>query len=298
MINNNSHFRIGFHTGAFNSAYISFIQAVEWAEKHEIHNIECGYVDGVTWNHGLGYFPHIASWQDPIMIKDFLAEKNVKLSQIDAAFPISGKDGAAIAVPYIVNTIRWAALAGCEMVDTTDGLYMPEGMSVTEAMLQMKLCYQQVMEIADRYGIVVNIETHGFFTGKPDLLDEMLNFSDSNLLKLNFDTGNVYIAGQDPVKFLQRFIHKVSHLHIKDVAPERSKESRGKEFGIGMSHCAVGDGVNADSVRQCMLMLGEFGFEGDISIECEAAGGVLMERSISWVRKTLDELGISHDIGV
>ena len=42
---------VGFHTGAFNSAYYSFLRAVEWARTHGVKGIECGYVDGVTWNH-------------------------------------------------------------------------------------------------------------------------------------------------------------------------------------------------------------------------------------------------------
>lgn len=291
-----SYMHVGFHTGAFNSAYISFEETIKWARAHGIKNIECGFVDGVTWNHGLGYFPHLASWQDPLQIKDLLAEQGITLSQIDAAFPISGKLGPSIAVPYIEHAIHWAYLAGCDMVDTTDGLFMPKDMTQSQAMELMKVCYQMIMETAQRYNITINIETHGYFTGKPDLLEQMLDFSESSLLRLNFDTGNVYISGQDPVPFLSRFIDKTSHIHIKDVHPDRAREKRGKEFGIGMSHCAVGKGLLADQIADCLKLLADYGFAGDASIECEAAGGTLMEQSITWVQEKLTSLGIAHDI--
>ena len=290
-------FRVGFHNGAFHSAYFSFEKVVSWAREHGVKNIECGMIDGVTWNHGLGYFPHVASWEDPLTIRALLDEQGVFLSQIDAAFPISGKTGPTVGVPYILNTIRWAAQEGCPMVDTTDGLHKPEGLSDREAMESMRRSYGTIMEWAERYNIIINIETHGYFTGNPDYLEEMLDFADSSLLRLNYDFGNVFISGQDPVAFMQRFIHRISHLHIKDVARQLSQSSRGKQFGIGMSHCAVGEGVNAENIKTCFALLRDIEFRGHVSIECDAGGGPVMERSVAWVRETLDELKIAHDLG-
>jgi hypothetical protein len=60
---------IGFHTDAFNSAYWSFEQCLEWAQGHRVHWIECGAIDGVTWIHGLGYYPHVALWEDPVLLR-------------------------------------------------------------------------------------------------------------------------------------------------------------------------------------------------------------------------------------
>lgn len=57
--------KIGFHTDAFNSAYFSFDKCLEWAQKNGVHFIECGLIDGVSWAVGLGYFPHLALYEDP-----------------------------------------------------------------------------------------------------------------------------------------------------------------------------------------------------------------------------------------
>jgi inosose dehydratase len=287
---------IGFHTGGFNSAYISFEKAVRWAGEHGVHGIECGFVGGVTWNHGLGYFPHVASWEDPTEIRGMLDRHGVALSQIDAAFPLSGSNGPRIAVPYILEAIRWAAHAGCPMVDTTDGLQKPPDLTEEEAMGQMRRSYDRILEAAERYGIVVTVETHGYFTADPDRMAEMLAFAASPFLQMTMDTGNVFIAGQDPVQFLSRFLNRVGHVHLKDVAPRLSETARGKETGIGMSHCSIGEGVNARNIRGCLELLRDHGFKGAVSLECEAQGGPVMERSLRWVRGVLKDLNLAHDL--
>jgi sugar phosphate isomerase/epimerase len=49
-------------------------------------------------------------------------------------------------------------------------------------------------------------------------MEKMLAFVDSPYLRMNMDTGNTFIAGQDPVAFLTKFKNKVSHVHVKDVS--------------------------------------------------------------------------------
>ena len=61
--------KIGFHTDAFNSAYWSFEKCLAWAQKNRVHYIECGLIDGVSWIHGLGYQPHVALYEDPVLLR-------------------------------------------------------------------------------------------------------------------------------------------------------------------------------------------------------------------------------------
>ncbi len=236
--------KIGFHTDAFNSSVFSFQKCVDWAEKNGVHAIECGVIDGVSWIHGLGYFPHIALYQDPLELKEKMAAQGVALSQIDAAYPLSGKDGPIYGVPYILKSIPWAKHAGCPNIATTDGLYKPEGLSDAEALAMMKRSYLQIIEAAERYEVSINIEVHGYFTTNPDFLDEMLHFSDK---------------------------------------------------GIGISHCAIGDGVNAGNIIKCLEMLRDAGYGGVLSMETEGAGGPMIEKSLEWLRGTLARLGIKEN---
>lgn len=280
-------FHIGFHTDAFNSSYWNFEQCLEWAQAHDLEYIECGAIDGVSWIHGLGYQPHVALWEDPLLLRRKMEGYRVRFSQLDAAFPLSLPEGASLGVEYILHSIRWASVAGCPRVDTTDDRHRPAEVSDLEALAHMRRIYQQILPAAEAYGITINIEPHGYYTTKPDFMAEMLAFSDSPWLRMNMDTGNTYIAGQDPVEFLRRFSNKVDHVHLKDVSPTLAAAARGELTGIAVSHCAIGDGVNTGNIRKAVEMLAETGYDGVLSLECEGQGGPMIERSLAWVREVV-----------
>lgn len=284
--------KISFHTDAFNSSYWNFEKCLRWAQKNDVHFIECGLIDGVSWIHGLGYQPHVVLYEDPLLLRRKMENYGVRFSQVDAAFPLSGKDGPLYGVPYVLKTIPWAKHAGCERIATTDGLHKPEGLSDAEAMESMKRSYGQIIEVAEAYEIIINIEVHGYFTTKPEMMEEMLAFCDSPYLRMNMDTGNTFIAGQDPVAFCERFKEKVNHVHIKDVSESLAAAVRGEQTGIAVSHCAIGDGVNAENIKKVLTILRDVGFDGVLSMECEGAGGPMIEKSLAWLRRTLRQLNI------
>ena len=281
---------IGFHTDAFNSAYWSFDQCLEWGCRNGLKYIECGAIDGVSWIHGLGYQPHIALWQDPLQMRRKMDKLGIAFSQIDAAFPLSAPEGATLGVEYILHTLRWAKLAGCPRIDTTDDRLPPRGSTDREALEVMRGLYRRIVPVAEEYEIVINIEPHGWFTTKPAYMAEMLAFVDSPYLRMNMDTGNTFIAGQDPVAFLDGLAPKVSHVHIKDVSPSLAAAARGELTGIAVSQCAVGDGVNAANIVACLKKLLLAGYDGVLSIECEGQGGPMIERSLAWLRAEVDRL--------
>jgi len=278
---------IGFHTDAFNSSNWPFEKCLEWAKAHGLDRIECGVVDGVSFMQGLGYSPHLSLLDDPVLVRRNLERYGVRFSQIDAAYPLSGEDGPVRGVPYVTNAIAWASHAGCPCVDTTDGLHRPEGLSDSEALALMKRSYRQILRVAEAHNIIVNIEPHGYFTTNPDTMAEMLAFADSPCLRMNMDTGNTFIAGRDPVAFRKRFLDKVSHVHIKDVSRELAEAVRGGQTGIALSCCAIGDGVNAANIRECLRLLHNRNYAGALSIECDGAS---IEKSLEWLRKTLSEI--------
>jgi len=286
--------KIGFHTDAFNSSYWNFEKCLQWAQANDVHYIECGVIDGVSWIHGLGYQPHVALYEDPLLLRRKMEKYGVRFSQVDAAFPLSGKDGPLYGVPYVLKTIPWAKLAGCERIATTDGLHKPAGLSDDEAMESMKRSYGQIIEVAEAYEMTISIEVHGYFTTKPDMMARMLAFCDSAYLRMNMDTGNTYIAGQDPVAFCDRFKKKVTHVHVKDVSKSLAGAVRGEQTGIAVSHCAIGDGVNAENIKKVLTILRDIGYDGVLSMECEGAGGPMIEKSLGWLRRTLRDLNIGN----
>jgi sugar phosphate isomerase/epimerase len=149
----------------------------------------------------------------------------------------------------------------------------------------MKRSYAQIMEVAERYKMIIDIEPHGYYTTKPEFVEKMLAFVDSPYLRMNMDTGNTFIAGQDPVAFLNKFKHKVSHVHVKDVSDTLAASLRGELTGIAVSQCAIGDGVNVENIKKCFDILVDINYDGVVSLECEGQGGPMIEKSLAFVRE-------------
>src|SRR5271157_4062812 len=100
-----------------------------------------------------------------------------------------------------------------------------------------------------------NIETHGPYTTNGDFLERLFRYIDSPYLRFNFDTGNTFISGNDPLDYLKRFRPYVAHCHIKDVAAELAESVRGDETGIATSEVPLGGGVNAENIQKCVNYL-------------------------------------------
>ena len=65
---------------------------------------------------------------------------------------------------------------------------------------------------------------------------------ESEYLRVNFDTGNSYLSGQDPYSWMERVKDKIIHLHAKDIPKAQAEEERGKVTGTPVG-CACGDGM-------------------------------------------------------
>ncbi len=273
---------LGMHTDNWRTLSGSMDDAVAAARAHRLEFIEFGVIDGQDFIQGLGYAPTISLDSNPLRLKRYLDGQGLQVSQIDAGYPITGPLGATHGVRYVQKAIQFAAAIGCPCVDTTDGATRPPGYSDEEILAITRQNYRQILEWADDYDIIVNIEPHGPFTNNPDTMLRMLDFFDTKWLRVNFDTGNTFIAGHDPVKFLQRVVDRVAHVHCKDV-PRAMLDARGDETGIAMSDAAIGDGANADNIAGCIELLRKHNWEGVFSIECLGTGACI-ERSVAWLR--------------
>ena len=82
----------------------------------------------------------------------------------------------------------------------------------------------------------------------------------------------------------------MTHVHVKDVSASLAAASRGDATGIAVSNTAIGKGINADNIRQCLAILRDNGYDGVLSIECEGEAGPMIEESLAWVRATLADV--------
>src|SRR5512145_183025 len=177
--------KLGMHVDNWRHFDVSYEVPCQFASDHKLKYVEFGTIDGDYFIQALGYNPHIPLHSDPLKLKAYLDTLKLKVSQIDAAYPVSSPEGQYRGVPYTLRAIQFAKALGCPCVDTTDGARKPAGYSDKEVMALIKQYYRVVLEWAERYEIIINVEPHGPYTTNPDTMEQILGFFDSPYLRLN-----------------------------------------------------------------------------------------------------------------
>jgi sugar phosphate isomerase/epimerase len=278
--------QLGMHTDNWRPLSGSFDHALASAAEHRLSHIEFGLVDGQNFIQGLGYDPALPIDLDELALRRQLDGRGIRVSQIDAGYPLTGPNGAVYGVPYVWRAIRMAHLLGCPYVDSTDGARKPAGWTDKETISQWRLNLRLVLERAESFKVGVNLEPHGPFTNDLELMVEILEEFDSPWLGVNFDTGNTFIAGHDPLVYLKAIRPWLRHVHCKDVPHELASESRGEETGIASSGVSIGHGANAGNIRACIDYLNETGWKGVFSVETLGTPRNIRE-SIEWLRSVI-----------
>jgi sugar phosphate isomerase/epimerase len=262
---------LGLHTDNWRPLSMSFEQAIDKIVPTGLKHIEFAVIHGQNFIQALGYDPGISLQANPRALRKYLEGKGLQTSQIDGSYPMMGPNGSAFGVQYVQQSIRFAAEIGCPMVDTVDGAFEIPGMSFEEVFRVTCDNYRQCLPWAEDYGVIINVETHGPYTSNVEFMQRLFKYFDSEFLRFNFDTGNTFISGHDPLEFVSQFRSYLTHCHIKDVSPELAAAVRGEETGIGSSVVPVGGGVNAENIKRVFKYLNDTKWDGVVSIECHGS---------------------------
>jgi len=208
-----------------------------------------------------GYFHSFSMDDDPLEMKDILDRHGVKASGLSAHCPLMRPE---ISVPYLQKAIRFAAALGAPVVNTDEGI-RPDWVSLDEAFPIMKYTLTTVLRTAERYGVSIGIEPHQSISRTTAGLLRIATLVDSPRLRVNYDTGNAYLAGEDPYEGLRAVSRLLVHVHAKDISIRMSEAEKGKVTGTPVG-CACGDGVI--DWRKVVAILRQAGFSGVLSVEC------------------------------
>ncbi|MDF1590168.1 MAG: sugar phosphate isomerase/epimerase [Desulfobacterales bacterium] len=161
-----------------------------------------------------------------------------------------------------------------------------DGISRKIAMARFYRGLEKVVPLAESLDVKILVEP------EPRLLlentREFLDFIkdvQSAAVGINFDIGHFFCAGEDPGRAFETLFQWVGHVHVEDIAPDRSH-----------NHLIAGQGAIAfPDVFKTMARLG---YQGDISLELypyvdipEEAG----RKSLSYLRPILLESGLKID---
>jgi sugar phosphate isomerase/epimerase len=185
-----------------------------------------------------GYFHSVSMLDDPLRVKRACENAGVRLSGFSAHTPLCKPE---ISVEYLKQAIRFAAECGAPVVNTDEGP-KPAWTTEEEDHVLMRYVLREAANVAEPRGILIGLEPHQQYSKTPRGLDRICNLVDSPAVGVNFDTGNSYIAGEDPIAWLRRVADRLVHLHAKDISIEQSESDRGKLTGTPVG-CACGEGV-------------------------------------------------------
>ncbi|NLV40720.1 MAG: sugar phosphate isomerase/epimerase [Candidatus Hydrogenedentes bacterium] len=262
---------LGMHADNWRTLSGGFKQAAETAVKYGLRHLEFAAIHGQYFIQAMGYEPGVSLQSNPRALKRYCDKMGLLISQVDGSFPFMGPEGSAFGVQYVQQSIRFAAELDCPMVDTVDGAAEIEGYTREEVFRVTCDNYRQVLPWAEDYGVVINVEPHGPYTNDIEFMQRLFRHFDTEYLRCNFDTGNTFIAGHDPLEYLKALRPWVSHCHIKDVSAGLAAAVRGEETGIACSEVPIGGGVNAENIRRCLNYLQETDWDGVVSLECHGA---------------------------
>ncbi|HOQ91018.1 MAG TPA: sugar phosphate isomerase/epimerase [Candidatus Hydrogenedentes bacterium] len=185
-----------------------------------------------------GYFHSVSMLDDPLRVRRACEKYGVKLSGLSSHCPLCKPE---ISVEYLKQAIRFAAECGAPVVNTDEGP-KPDWTTVEEDHVLMRYTLCEAARVAEPRGILIGIEPHQQYSKTPDGLDRIQALPQSPAVGINFDTGNSYLAGQDPYAWLERVADRLVHLHAKDISIVQSEAERGKVTGTPVG-CACGEGV-------------------------------------------------------
>ena len=277
---------LGMHTDNWRPLSGNFRTAAESAVKYGIKHLEFAAIHGQYFIQAMGYEPGISLQSNPRALRRYCEQKGLVISQIDGSYPLMGPDGSTFGVQYVQQSIRFAAELGCPMVDTVDGAFEIEGLSKEEVFRITCDNYRQCLSWAEDYGVIINVEPHGPYTTDGDFMERLFSHFESEYLRMNFDTGNTFISGLDPLEYMKRFRKYITHAHIKDVSAGLAAAVRGQETGIACSEVPIGGGVNAENIKQCLAYLRETQWNGVVSIECYGADENI-RKSVAFLKSLL-----------
>jgi sugar phosphate isomerase/epimerase len=185
-----------------------------------------------------GYFHSVSMLDDPYRIRRACDQWGVRLSGFSAHTPLCKPE---ISVEYLKQAVRFAAECGAPVVNTDEGP-KPAWTTKVEDGVLMRYTLREAAALAETRGVKIGIEPHQQYSKTPKGLDWIHGLVDSPAIGINFDTGNSYLSGQDPVSWLEHVAGRLVHLHAKDISIQQSKSERGKVAGTPVG-CACGDGV-------------------------------------------------------
>lgn len=229
-----------------------------------------------------GYSP-----QDIDQVRKALEARKLRVSQLTTApdFTHPDPDFRAEQLKRAKADIDVASALGATCVRLTAGQAYP-GVSREDGVRWVVQSFERLLQYAEGKGVYLAYENHykDYFWQYPDFSQRAEVFLDivrrmrGSGLRVNFDTSNQVMIGEDPMVVLREVKDLVVHVHCSDrVRPGQ------------YLHAVAGEGVV--DFPKIFEILHEAGYRGWLSVEYNGTQGLDgLRRAINYVRRTWEEV--------
>jgi sugar phosphate isomerase/epimerase len=163
-------------------------------------------------------------------------------------------------------------------------------------------CIETCLPYARQHNVTLILENHykddfweyPEFAQKADVFCKLVESIQDPNFGVNYDPSNAYLAGEDPLDLLKRVSHRVVTMHASDrflkegtLEDLRREEGGAAGYAKRLSHGEIGKGLN--DYDAIFTELKRVGFNGWISIEDGVEGMDQLRRSVSFLRKKIEQ---------
>jgi sugar phosphate isomerase/epimerase len=214
--------------------------------------------------------PHLypPDWQEPDItrLKDRLFNLKLKVTNLnsftlyavgDVILPSWIDDDPkqrSIRIEHTRRCLRLAAQLGCKNISIPPGGragVFPE----QDALRLFRAGLEQVLPEAEAIGVKLLIEPEPLLLiENSDQMFSFINNFRSEYLGINFDIGHFFCAGENPAAAFERLFTRIGHVHIEDIASDRS-------------HNHLIPGLGAINFMEVFAVMSRLKYQGDISLE-------------------------------
>ena len=234
-----STYKIAVNMEFVRSADKSFQEGIKIASELGYKYVEPMVHTGWELLSEVNYFHSFSMEEDPLLMKEICDAYGLTVGSLSGHSPLMKPEAA---IPRLTRAIVLADAIGAKYVNT-DEMVKPSWMTDEEAHQAMYYTLKKIEMVARRHQVYVCIEPHGIYTKTAAGLLKIVNLVKSPWIRINWDTGNSYLAGiEDPYEGLELVKDEVFHVHAKDISIEQSNSERGKVTGTPVG-CACGQGV-------------------------------------------------------
>jgi sugar phosphate isomerase/epimerase len=160
-----------------------------------------------------------------------------------------------IRIRHTLDCLKLAGALGCRNISIPPGGPLEKSMGRPEAFRLFYQGLERVVPLAESLQVRLLVEPEpNLLLERTEEFREFIRGIRSPWVGLNFDIGHFFCAGENPAQAFETLFAWIGHVHIEDIAPDRS-------------HRHLIAGLGAIDFSEIFARMVALGYKGDISLE-------------------------------